>query len=1658
MSSIPEVLLKLTPQKRALLASKLPPLSFAQQRMWFLDYYQPANSYYCIRAAVQLTGPLNIAALERSFTECLRRHHVLRTNFAMLEDRLVQFLNPATPCTVPLIDLSSLSPDRRLPVARQLADEEVQRPFDLANDQLVRLSLLRLGSDDHVLLMTMHHIISDAWSSGILIQELGVLYDAYSQGRQSPLPELKIQYADYSIWQRNWFQGEVLENELAHWQRQLSGAPPVLDLPADRPRPSVQTYQGEHLTIRLPQALTEQIKTLGQAETVTSFMLLLTAFQIFLSRYTGLEDICVGTPIAGRNRVETEGLIGLFVNTLVIRTELSSEQTFREVLANVRDRAFEAFAHQDVPFEKLVEVLQPERHLGRTPLFQVMFSLQNATAEAPRMHELQLDFWKHDTSMSQFDLMLTIVEADRLQFTIEYSTDLFEESTIVRMFGHFQNLLEGIVQAPDKQVGRLPLLNKAEREQALARWNDTAADYPRDACIHTLFEQQVARTAEAVAVIDGGEQLTYRELNERANRLAHHLQNCGVGPDVLVGICLERSIDMIVALLGILKAGGAYVPLDPSYPLPRLSAMIEDSRVPILIASEQTLDILPAHWGQTICIDTDWTMIAGESPENPTTDTVAGNLAYVIYTSGSTGRPKGVAIPQRAVNRLVINSNYVQLGPDDVVAQVSNSSFDAATFEIWGALLNGARLVILERDATLTPRELAEQIRQNRISTMFLTTALFNQIAREAPEAFEQMRNLLFGGEQADPKSVAAVLEHGGPERLLHVYGPTETTTFASWCEIKHLAPEAQTVPIGKPISNTQLYVLDKYFEPVPPGVSGELYIGGDGLARGYLNTPQLTVEKFVPNPFSTSGGEFLYRTGDVARQLVNGDIEFVGRIDNQVKMRGFRIELGEIEAVLGQLPDVSQCVVLIHTSAQGDKRLVAYVVPGKNGEPPVSELRRYLEERLPEYMVPFWYVFLEQLPLTLNGKVARHELPEPDTSQGMDHQEYLAPRSATEEILTGIWAEILSVGRVSVTDDFFELGGHSLLATQLISRVREAFGIELPLRQLFEFPTVAGLAREIEQLNRLEFGLEAPPIQPVGRDIDIPLSFAQQRLWFLDQLQPDSAIYNVGIALRLRGSLDVGLLEKTITEVVRRHEVLRTTFAVSGDAPVQIISEARPLRLVTVDLSELPANDKEQEAKRLVEAENQEPFNLARGPLLRVGLLRLDESDHVLPVTVHHIISDGWSLDVLVHEVATLFAAFRNGTDPQLPELVVQYADFAVWQRAWLRNEVLDQQLDYWRRQLAGAPPILELPTDKPRPPVQSFRGAHESVRLDEPLAERLRELSRREGVTLFMTLLAGWQMLLARFTGQDDIVVGTPIAGRNRLETEGLIGFFVNTLVLRTNLGGNPSFREALKLVREVMLGAYAHQDLPFEKLVEELQPERSLSHTPVFQVAISFHNAPQESLELGDLEISGMESENLTAKFDLTLTISESSKEIASALVYNSDLFNDATIKRLLAQYAQLLESVVNDAELKLSELPLLTGNERHQLVTKFNDTRVDFPSVSAVHHLFEEQVRAHGEEVAVVAGAEELSYEELNKRANQLAHYLRKQGVGAEQIVGIYLERSIEMVIGILGVVKSGGAYLPLDVSYPKKRISHLLEEQVSVLLTRRKLLSELSVAD
>ncbi|MDU9390191.1 non-ribosomal peptide synthetase [Pseudomonas sp. zfem002] len=1604
-------------------------LSYAQRRQWFLWQLEPHSAAYNMPVALRLNGALDIDALRRSFSALVARHETLRTTFREDGDEALQVIHAAQPF---VLEAEPLAAD----LLHATVEEEIQRPFDLRHGPLLRVRLFALGEDRHVLVLTQHHIVSDGWSMPIMIDELVRCYEGYSQGREVHLPGLPIQYADYAIWQRNWMEAGEQERQLAYWKEQLGGEQPVLELPTDRPRPSQPSWRGGRVQIELGQSLGQDLKHLARQQGVTLFMLLLASLQTLLHRYSGQADIRIGVPVANRNRAETEGLIGFFVNTQVLKAEFDGRSTVASLLQQVKQTVVGAQAHQDLPFEQLVEALQPERSMSRSPLFQVIFNHQTEVrGEARQLAGLQVEGLESDKHTAQFDLALNTFESEAgVGASLVFASDLFDAGTVERMAGHWRNLLRGMCANSAERIAELPLHSGAERERTLRDWNRQLTVFPSELCTHQLIEAQAARVPHAVALSFGAEQLTYAQLNARANQLAHKLREQGVGPDVLVGLSTERSLEMLVGVLGILKAGGAYVPLDPDYPQDRLDYMQADSGIKLLLTRADLLD----------------SSLGGYSRENPVNLTSPDNLAYVIYTSGSTGKPKGALLPHHNLLRLfTATDKWFGFDDKDVWTLFHSYAFDFSVWEIFGALLYGGRLVIVPRETTRSPEDFHQLLVDENVTVLNQTPSAFKQLARVACESSADLalRYVVFGGEALDVGSLKPWFERFGDAQpqLINMYGITETTVHVTYRPISKLdLAQSEVSPIGEAIPDLSWYVLDADFNPVALGCNGELHVGHAGLARGYHNRAALTAERFVPDPFSTDGGR-LYRTGDLARYRAEGVIEYAGRIDHQVKIRGFRIELGEIEARLQEHPAVREAIVLAVDGAAG-QQLAGWFVPRDPAQTDLRDsLKAHLKANLPDYMVPTHLIALEAMPLTANGKLDRKALPKPDASQLQNA--YVAPVSELEQQLAAIWAEILKVEQVGLTDNFFELGGHSLLATQVISRVRKQLDLELSLRNLFEAQDLAAFARAAAQGQ----AGQAPAFARVDRAQPLALSYAQQRQWFLWQLEPHSAAYNIPVALRLRGDLDIEALRRSFEALVARHETLRTTFRQDGEQAVQIIHAAAPF---TVQVETLAAGET---LENFVQHEVQRPFDLEHGPLLRIRLLRLAADEHVLVLTQHHIVSDGWSMPIMVDELVRHYAAFRQGQALELPALAFQYADYAQWQRNWMDAGEQARQLAYWTAQLGGEQPVLELPSDRPRPAIQSRAGGWLAIPLEPVLVERLKDVAREQGVTLFMLLLASFQTLLHRYSGQSDIRVGVPIANRNRAETEGLIGFFVNTQVLKAGFDTHTTVAELLQQVRQHALQAQAHQDLPFEQLVEALQPGRDLSRTPLFQVMYNHQvEAGHAGQKLPGLSVEGLESDSQASQFDLSLNTVEHAHGVGASFTFASALFDLATIQRMAAHWRNLLRALGGDPRQRISELPLLDAAEQQRIAGEWNATAVAF-SDRPVHELIAAQAQRTPDATALILGQRQLGYAELERQANRLAGRLREQGVGPDVLVGIALERSLEMVVGLLAILKAGGAYVPLDPAYPRERLDFMLRDSgVRLLLTHSTLLEQLPI--
>ena len=1637
-------------------------LSFAQERLWFLQRLEPHSAAYNVVAARRLSGPLNVAALQRALGEIVRRHDTLRTTFDERGGAPVQTIAPFSGFVLPLRDLSAWAREARDAEVQRLITEEAGRPFDLACGPLFRAVLLRVEADEHVLVLSMHHIVTDGWSLGVLFRELAAHYAAALEDRLAPLPELAVRYADYAVWQRAQLQGEAHARQLDYWTRRLAGIPDLLALPTDYPRPARQSHDGARELVTVPAALVDALRALARSEDATLYMVLLGAFQLLISRYAGSEDIVIGSPISGRARSEFEGIIGCFVNTLVLRTDLSGDPTVRELMRRVRRTTLDAYDHQQLPFERLVASLQPERALSHAPLVQTFFNLYSR--KEPGLAGLRVDEVTVGYETSKFDLAMNCSLAGRsLIGGLSYRTDLFARRTIQQMLGHFVQLLSSLASNPDARLSQLEWLDDEERRQVCDLWNRTDAPVANEAYAHQRFQAWARRTPHAIAVDSEDGRLTYGELNTRANHLAHRLRRLGVVPDARIAICLERGPGTIVAMLAVLKAGGAYVPLDASVPAARLRSLVEDAGAMALVTQDSLRTRLIEAGIALPIVTVDGEVDArsealpaalppasgpasAPAPAHDPDDRIVGpeQLAYVIYTSGSTGVPSGVLVSHGALrNYIDAVTSRLELEEGWSFALVSTFAADLGHTAIFPALTTGGTLQIVPQAAVFDPVRLAEWFAPRPADVLKIVPSHLDSLlsGADATAAAIVPRRLVCGGEALSATLVRRIRAVAPQCRLFNHYGPTETTVGVIAQQVAEERSERARIPLGRPLANTRCYVLNAAMRPLPVGVPGELFIGGAQVARGYLRRPGLTASRFVPDPFAHEPGQRLYRTGDLVQWREDGTIDYRGRLDAQVKIRGYRVEPAEAERALARLPGVRDARVIVRNDETGAKQLAAYVV----SETGPDVLREELRRLLPEYLVPATIVTLDRLPLTPNGKLDARALPAPPRPDADEPD--AEPRTHVEEMLAGIWREVLRRDRVRRHDNFFSLNGDSLRAIRVISRVRDVFGVELPVVMLFESPTVAALADRIEQL-RSAGRAALPAVTRGARPSVIPLSFAQERLWFLERLQPGTAFYNMTRVLRLDGPLDVAALQHALAEVVRRHDALRTHIEELAGVPRQVIADAPmpptwrvPLAVEDRSaLSKLPAAALAAEVDRLARDEAAAPFALTRGPLYRVRLVRLAAASHLLLTSVHHAISDGWSQEVFFRELWTLYAAYREGRTSPLAALPVQYADYTVWQRQQLRGEVVAREVAWWQARLAGAPTLMALPTDYPRPAVQTFDGASVQMVVSGTSPAALRELASRTGTTLSMVLLAAVQVLLTRYSGSPDVVVGTPVAGRPRPEVEGLIGLFLNTLVLRTDLGGDPTVRELLGRVRETLLSAFDHQELPFEQLVAALQPTRSLSHAPLFHVLFAVEeSADGDAPVVPGLKIDRLAIESETTKFDLMFGFEARETALRIRLTYNTALFERATIERMATHLETVLTQIVAEPERRLSAVEVMEPVERVRVVETWNQTQRDWPAEATIATLVEAQAAVHPTAVAVIAGATRLTYDELNARANQLARYLRRLGVGPETRVAVCLRRDVPLVVGLLAVLKAGGAYVPLDPRYPQERLAFMLRD-------------------
>jgi amino acid adenylation domain-containing protein len=1486
------------------------PLTRLQAGMIFHSEY--SSSLYHNVISLHLRAPLDVELMQETIELIASRHSLLRTSFDLTGfSEPMQLVHPFVEVPIQVADLTKLQDEAQEELLSRVHDEEKRSRFDWNKAPLIRFRIYRRGADRFQLIMVFHHAIMDGWSDASLLTEIFQHY-LYRLGKAGSdiRPAPKADFRNFVALEKG---ALASEESREYWRTQLDGWSPTR-IPR-WPNPGApQKVRGVHIAVA-PQTAQGLLRLSEEAEIPLKSVVLAAHLRV-LSWLGGQEDITSGLVCHGRPEGgDGDRIIGLFLNTLPYRMRLEGG-SWRDLARAAWRLEREMWPHRRYPLSEI------QQRAGGETLFEAAFNFvhfhvyENLRGLEEAIELLRMQTIGENSFTMMVDFQYTAATSSML-LSLGGSGNELGLTQMQAMLGYYGRALEAIARDADSQYQSSMLLSASEIHQLLVEWNDTEAVYP-DGCVHELIEEQARRTPQAVAILIDGQSISYRELNDRANQVANYLVKIGVFPGDLIAVCLEPSFEMIVGLLGVLKAGAAYVPLDPSFPAQRLSFMISDTNVKVLLAQQKLRSTLPEHSCDVVRLDSDWEAISRESTQPVISGVSPTDLAYVIHTSGSTGVPKGVEISHRSlVNLLWSMGDRPGLKPQDTLLAVTTLSFDIAGLELYLPLVAGGKVALVSRAVATDGALLLEAIGRSGATTMQATPSTWRMLGEAGWDS--KLPKVLSGGE-ALPRDLAAQLISRS-DSLWNMYGPTETTIWSTTTRVE----SAERVNIGRPIANTDIYILDQSLQPVPPGISGDLYIGGEGVARGYLKQPDLTDERFVANPFSPDSTKRIYRTGDLARYLPDGKIDFLGRSDFQVKLRGFRIELGEIETVIRGYPGVQDAVVEAHQDKVGERRLVAYVVNDPSQSPAWDELKRHIRERVPGYMVPARFVRLEALPLTPNGKVDRRALPPPEQDSATADLLFDAPRTPVEEVLAAIWAEILGLEAVGIHDDFFELGGHSLLATRVASRARQILKLEVPLRRLFETPTISGLAAWIEENRQQAQGLTQPPLARMTHEGGIPLSFAQQRLWFLDQLESGSPFYNVTKATRLTGDLNLSTLEQTFGEILRRHEVLRTSFSSVDGRPIQLVGPPRPMTISIVDLTLLFGAPCDNETRRLAAEFARRPFDLEAGPLLRTALLVLGDQDQAILSSMHHIVTDGWSTGILAREVTAIYDDLSRGEPSSLAELSIQYADFGVWQREWLSGEVLDTQLNYWRGYLGGTLPVLDLPTDRPRPALQSYRGKTLPFFVSAPMTASLKSLSRREGATIFMTLLAAFKILLYRYTGQQDIIVGTDVANRVHSETEGLIGFFVNQLVMRTDLSGDLSFRQLLAKVREITLGAYAHQDLPFELLVRELQPERDLSRTPFFQTKFIFLNVPIAGVDLPGLNLTPLSIGSETTPFDFVLTMTETADGLAGVAVYNTDLFEERTVARMLGRFQTLLESVSADPNQRIESHRALNDDE-------------------------------------------------------------------------------------------------------------------------------------
>ncbi|MCP5063168.1 MAG: amino acid adenylation domain-containing protein, partial [Ignavibacteriae bacterium] len=1646
MTDYQEILSKLSPEKRKLFELRLKQqksenkklLSLAQKRLWFLEQLEPGNIDFNIPTAVELKGEMNYSILKSAFDMIIERHEILRTKVKVVDDEPTQEVEKKIDWELEHIDFSQIldSVEQNEELRRLLAKKS-KFVFELEVGKLFRVTLIKLDDQRHVLLIVMHHIITDGWSVGIFIKELSIIYTALLNKSTIVLPELSIQYSDYAKWQNKWLESEEYRKLLEFWQKQLGTGSHKLNLPKDRLQSVHEKSKGNILSEIISSELVNKIRTLTKQNNVTLFMFFAAIIKTFLYKYTMQNDISIGTPVANRNKKQTHNLLGFFVNLVVLRSQIKHDQTFLELLKDVRKNSLDAFEHQEMPFELLVEEIQPERDLTSTPLFNVMYSFSNKSNERLKLPNLELSKVDIDFKVSQYELTFNIHENENNEVVIcfEYSENSFTELKIYRLLNNFHVLLNSIISSPESKLGDISFIGKKDEETISI--NNLNQEKIIFSSIISKFEKTVITHHLKTAIKFHGTTLTYSELNSKINKLARYILDKQKLSNSLIGVFFDNSIEHIVSILAVLKSNNSFVPIDVKYPTSRVNKIIESSDLNLIITSNQYSSKISDSNCELLIIDNDLEEIDEQDDTNLAIDIEPNAISYCIFTSGSTGVPKGVLVNHSNLSNFAKAAKELyNIQQNDRILQFASPSFDTSIEEIFSSIISGSTLVVKTEEMLTDASSFIKILEEEKISILDLPSAYWAQLTLqmidENIEYPNSIREIIIGGEKANTQIFFSWHKrYGNKIDFVNGYGPTETTVLATaWKYSKNNNININgEIPIGKILRGYSAFVLDDYNNLLPVGSSGELYIGGEGVGLGYLNDPTATAENFIPNPFSKIKGSRLYKTGDLVKLLDDGNIEYIDRKDNQVKIRGFRVELGEISSVLNKFPQIKDNTVLVKNLGNNDNRICAYLISDSELKDIIVDIRKFVKDKLPIFMIPSSYFQIKKIPLTVNGKVDEEKLLslENELLQEIENEREL---SFTEKKVITILKELLKNDSINITDNFFEVGGHSLIATQLTGKIRKEFQVDYPVRSIFEAIDISDIARSIEKLNNTSFpGNEIPVLE--SRE-NFPLSFAQQRLWFLDQIEPNSSFYNIPIAVRLKGEFNLEFLKESIREVVQRHEILRTTFHQIDGIPIQKVNDNIELSIEIKDYSNLEGKYKEEQALEFCISEMNVGFSLNKLPLFRISFILMGENDFIIVTNIHHIISDGWSTSIFIKEISTIYQAKQNDFRFKLPEMKINYGDYSYWQRDWLKREQLEKRISFWKDYLKSAPTILNLPLDKKRPSVQTYNGAIAEIEL-ETFHTQFQKVSTEEHTTSFMFFLTTFYILLYRLTNQEDIIIGTPIANREIPEIQNLIGLFVNTIALRGNLSGNPTFIELLRDIKKSTIEAFDNKDLPFEKILDSIDIDRNVSFSPLFQVMFTFNHFEKGKNKIEGLDYEEFNFKSSSSKFDLSITVQETeNRNYICAFEYNTDLYNKETIDRWMNYYQVILNEIVINPSNHLLNYQLSDQKP------SFSQNIILSKSENVIAKIKEHSI-GRSNRIALAFDDVELTYSDLENYSNYLAITLIKKGISPGQYVGIYLDRSIESILGLLAIMKVGAAFIPLDTKYPLDRLEYIIED-------------------